>query len=91
MPLRVENIRKTLQASLAPSQLNIDDDSHRHAGHVGAKGGGHYRVFIVSAQFSGRTLIARHRMVYEALADQMKGDIHALSLVTKAPEEVAAD
>ncbi|WP_295680494.1 BolA family transcriptional regulator [uncultured Nevskia sp.] len=90
MPLRVDNIRKTLEASLAPSQLEIEDDSHRHAGHVGAKGGGHYRVFIVSAKFSGRSLIGRHRMVYEALADQMKGDIHALSIVAKAPEEVGS-
>ncbi|MDP3295332.1 MAG: BolA family protein [Nevskia sp.] len=90
MPLRVDNIRKTLVATLAPVHLDIDDDSHRHAGHVGAKGGGHYRVFIVSEKFSGRSLIARHRMVYEALADQMKGDIHALSIVAKAPEEVDA-
>lgn len=88
MPLRVDNIRRTLDAVLAPSQLEIEDDSHRHAGHVGAKGGGHYRVYVVSSKFSGRSLIARHRMVYEALAEQMKGDIHALSLVTKAPEEV---
>ena len=87
MPLRVENIRRTLEAVLAPTRLDIEDDSHRHAGHVGAKGGGHYRVYVVSAKFSGRTLIARHRMVYEALADQMKGDIHALSIVAKAPEE----
>lgn len=89
MPLRVDNIRQTLESVLAPTRLDIEDDSHRHAGHVGAKGGGHYRVFVVSAKFSGRSLIARHRMVYEALAEQMKGDIHALSLVTKAPEEVA--
>lgn len=89
MPLRVDNIRRTLEAVLAPTRLDIEDDSHRHAGHVGAKGGGHYRVFVVSAKFSGRSLIARHRMVYEALAEQMKGDIHALSIVAKAPEEIA--
>ena len=87
MPLRVDNIRQTLEAVLAPIRLDIEDDSHRHAGHAGAKGGGHYRVFVVSAKFSGRTLIARHRMIYEALAEQMKGDIHALSIVAKAPEE----
>lgn len=89
MPLRIDNIRRTLEAVLAPTRLDIEDDSHRHAGHVGAKGGGHYRVYVVSAKFSGRTLIARHRMVYEALAEQMKGDIHALSIVAKAPEEAA--
>lgn len=88
MPLRVENIRTTLQAVLNPIRLDIEDDSHRHAGHAGAKGGGHYRVFVVSEKFSGRTLIARHRMIYEALAEQMKDDIHALSIVAKAPEEV---
>ncbi|MCX7062086.1 MAG: BolA family transcriptional regulator [Nevskia sp.] len=89
MPLRVDNIRQTLEAVLAPTRLDIEDDSHRHAGHAGAKGGGHYRVYVVSAKFSGRTLIARHRMIYEALAEQMKGDIHALSIVAKAPEEAA--
>ena len=89
MPLRVDNIRQTLEAVLAPTRLDIEDDSHRHAGHAGAKGGGHYRVYVVSTKFSGRTLIARHRMIYEALAEQMKGDIHALSIVAKAPEEAA--
>lgn len=89
MPLRVDSIRRTLETVLAPTRLDIEDDSHRHAGHVGAKGGGHYRVYVVSAKFSGRSLIARHRMVYEALAEQMKGDIHALSIVAKAPEEAA--
>lgn len=86
--MRVENIRKTLGAALQPVHLEIEDDSHRHAGHAGAaKGGGHYRIYIVCAAFSGRTLIARHRMVYEALREQMKDDIHALSIVARAPEE----
>lgn len=88
--MRVENIRKTLDATLKPVRLDIDDDSHLHAGHAGAaKGGGHFRVFIVSPVFSGRTLIARHRMVYEALREQMQDDIHALSIVARAPEEVS--
>lgn len=88
--MRIENIRKTLDAVLKPVRLDIEDDSHLHAGHAGAaKGGGHYRVFVVSAAFSGRSLIARHRMVYEALRDQMKNDIHALSIVARAPEEVS--
>lgn len=87
--MRVENIRKTLDAVLKPTRLDIEDDSHLHAGHAGAKKGGHYRVFVVSAAFSGRTLIARHRMVYEALHEQMKHDIHALSIVARAPEEVS--
>jgi len=87
--MRVENIRTTLNSVLNPVRLDIDDDSHLHAGHAGAaKGGGHFRVFIVCAAFSGRSLIARHRMVYEALRDQMQDDIHALSIVARAPEEV---
>ena len=86
--MRVEAIRKTLEAALAPTRLDIVDDSHLHAGHVGAKGGGHYRVFIVAPAFSGRSLIGRHRLVYEALAELMHKDIHAVSIVAKAPEEV---
>lgn len=88
--MRVENIRKTLTETLKPVRLDIDDDSHLHHGHAGAaKGGGHFRVFIVSPVFAGRPLIARHRMVYEALREQMKDDIHALSIVARAPEEVS--
>jgi BolA protein len=86
--MRVEAIRKTLESALAPTRLDIADDSHLHAGHVGAKGGGHYRVFIVAPVFSGRSLIGRHRLVYEALAALMHKDIHAVSIVAKAPEEV---
>jgi BolA protein len=86
--MRVDAIRRTLESALAPTRLDIADDSHLHAGHVGAKGGGHYRVFIVAAAFSGRSLIGRHRLVYEALADLMHKDIHAVSIVAKAPEEV---
>jgi BolA protein len=87
---RIERIRSTLETSLHPVRLKIDDESAQHAGHAGAKkGGGHYRIFIVAPAFSGRTLIARHRMVYEALGEQMRHDIHALSIVARAPEEVA--
>ncbi len=86
--MRVENIRKKLEADLKPLRLEIEDDSHHHVGHAGAaKGGGHFRVFIVCSVFSGRTLIARHRMVYEALSEQMREDIHALSIIARAPEE----
>lgn len=87
--MRVEKIRHALEAELKPVRLEIADDSHLHVGHAGAaKGGGHFRVFIVCPVFSGRTLIARHRMVFEALREQMHLDIHALSIVAKAPEEV---
>ena len=85
---RIDRIRDRLDHTLKPTKLEIQDESARHAGHAGAKKGGHYRVFIVCPTFSGRPLIARHRMVYEALGEQMRHDIHALSIVARAPEEV---
>lgn len=74
--------------TLAPLHLDIVDDSHRHAGHAGAKDGGHYQVSIVSAAFSGKATMARHRLVYEAVGDLMKGRIHALVINAQAPDEV---
>ena len=80
-------IRKKL-ASLEPLRIDIIDDSARHAGHAGAKsGGGHYAVTVVSRQFSGKTLLARHRMVYRVLHELMHKDIHALSVKAYTPEE----
>jgi len=84
---RVERIRARLQ-QLAPSELDITDESHQHAGHAGARDGrGHFRVRIVAAEFSGESLLARHRRVYAALGDLMQTDIHALALEARAPEE----
>jgi BolA protein len=81
-------MRERLIADLAPSQLVIEDESHRHAGHAGARDGrGHYRVHVVAAAFSGQPLLARHRRVYAALGDMMQTDIHALALDARAPEE----
>lgn len=78
-----------LLAELHPAQLDIIDDSHRHAGHAGARdGGGHYRISIVSAQFAGKPTVARHRMIYSALGEMMKRDIHALHITANAPEEI---
>lgn len=78
---RVEAIRSRLQAAFAPAELEVIDDSDRHAGHEGAKDGrGHYRVRVVSAVFAGMTPVARHRAVYAALDDLMRTDIHALSI-----------
>ncbi len=75
-------------AALAPAHLDIADDSALHAGHAGAKGGGgHYQLTIVSDQFAGKPTLARHRMVYEALADMMQKDIHALSIKAATPDE----
>ena len=86
---RVEAIRERLQ-SLAPLQLDIVDESHKHAGHEGARDGrGHFAVRIVSAAFEGKMLLARHRLVYDALGTLMTTDIHALSLKAQAPSELS--
>lgn len=78
---RVEAIRGLLQAAFAPSLLEVIDDSHRHAGHEGAKDGrGHFTVRVVSPTFAGMAPLARHRAVYAALGDLMQTDIHALSI-----------
>lgn len=75
-------------AALAPLDLDIRDDSARHAGHAGARaGGGHFAMTIVSARFAGKPLMARHRMVYDALGPLMTHEIHALSIDAKTPEE----
>jgi len=79
--VRVEAIRSLLQTAFAPSALEVIDDSHRHAGHEGAKDGrGHFTVRVVSPAFAGLAPLARHRAVYAALGDLMQTDIHALSI-----------
>jgi BolA protein len=89
-PQRVDRIRARLTEAFAPVQLDIVDDSHKHAGHAGAKsGGGHFRVTLVAAAFAGKTPVQCHRMVYAALADELHGDIHALSIQASAPAEAS--
>lgn len=87
---RVAMIRERLTSAFAPSTLDIQDDSAKHAGHVGARsGGGHFNVHIVAAAFTGKPLIERHRMVYAALGDALRENvIHALSIQAKSPDEV---
>jgi BolA family transcriptional regulator, general stress-responsive regulator len=85
---RVERIRTVVQDRLHPIRLEIRDDSAAHAGHAGGGGKGHFHIRIVSEGFSGRSLVERHRMVHDALAALLETDIHALALVTKAPDEV---
>ena len=75
-------------AALAPQSLAIEDDSHRHAGHAGAKEGGHYKITIVAAAFIGQNTVKRHRAVYAAAGDLMRGRIHALSIRAFSPDEV---
>ena len=85
-PVIVNEIRATLERSFAPVSLDILDDSARHAGHAGARAGGHFRVALVSAAFAGRSALERHRMVYRALEPLMGNGIHALNISARAPE-----
>lgn len=88
---RVTLIRDKLTAAFQPSSLEIVDESHKHAGHPGARGGGgHFMVNIVSTAFENKSLIERHRMVYAAMGDAMQTEIHALSIKAATPDEVAA-
>jgi len=86
---RVQRIQERLTAVFRPESLEVGDDSALHAGHAGARsGGGHYTVNIVSPVFSGVSTLERHRMIYDALADMMKGEIHALSIHAHDPTEL---
>lgn len=85
---RIEQMRSLL-TTLAPTHIEIIDESHLHAGHEGARsGGGHYTLDIVSTQFSGKATLARHRMIYSALGEMMKHDIHALNIKAYTPQEL---
>jgi BolA protein len=85
---RSQRIEEKLRAALGATHVEVIDDSHLHAGHAGAAaGGGHFRALVVSSRFEGATRIARQRLVYAALADELRSDIHALSLRTLTPDE----
>lgn len=85
---RVAAIRAALETALAPTALEVEDESHRHAGHAGAADGrGHFRVDVVSERFAGLGPIARHRAVYAALGELMTTDIHALAIRARTPTE----
>jgi BolA family transcriptional regulator, general stress-responsive regulator len=87
---RIALIETRLSAALAPVQsIDVRDDSAQHAGHAGATAGGHYSVTIVAAAFAGKARVARHRLVYDALADAMQRGIHALAITAYTPEEFA--
>ena len=84
----IELLRQRLNV-LQPQSLDIEDESHRHAGHAGAKGGGgHYVLTIVANAFAGKNTMARHRLVYDAAGDLMRGRIHALVIRALTPDEV---
>ena len=76
-------------AALEPVQLELEDQSEQHRGHAGYQPGGntHWRLTIVSPRFAGQAVVARHRMVYEALGSLMQNPIHALAITARAPEE----
>jgi len=86
--LDAAEIERRLRAALAPQSLQVQDDSHHHAGHAGAREGGHFTVRIVSTAFAGKPLIQRHRLIHAAVADLMRREIHALSIAkAQTPDE----
>ncbi len=80
-------IEDRLRRALAPEQLVVHDDGHRHVGHAGAREGGHYTVELTSARFAGLPRIARHRLVYDALGPLAALGVHALAVVARSPGE----
>jgi len=84
-----DTIRRKLTERFSPIRLEIEDESHRHAGHEGARPGGetHFSVTIVSAAFTEQSRVARQRLVYQTVAEELAARVHALSLTTLAPDE----
>jgi BolA protein len=92
MNRRADRIAAALAAAFLPAEVEVVDDSHRHAGHAGAAPGGetHYNVRVVSPAFAGMNRVARSRAAHEALAAEFASGLHALALTLKTPEEMAA-
>jgi BolA family transcriptional regulator, general stress-responsive regulator len=82
-------ITEKLTGAFAPTSLRVEDESHQHEGHAGHRPGGqtHFRVYIVSDAFRGKSRIERHRMINTALTDELQGGVHALAIHAKSPEE----
>ena len=87
MSICANDIERVLSAALQPTQLEVQDDSHLHAGHAGAREGRHFTVRLTSARFDGLGRVARHRLVYAALQIEMSSSIHALAIEAKAPAD----
>jgi BolA protein len=86
----LDELKSRLQGRFPADRIDLTDDSHLHAGHAGSSGGaGHYSVTIVSARFDGLTRLARHRLVYDAVAEWMPHRVHALVIAAHAPGEAA--
>ena len=83
----MQALEARLTATFTPQSLEVRDDSAAHVGHAGARSGGHYAVRIVASDFAGLGLLARHRLVYAAVADLMQDAIHALQIDARTPEE----
>jgi len=83
----IEALLRERLAFLEPLRLEVIDDSALHAGHAGAREGGHYRLLIVSTGFAGKSTLQRHRLIYDALGELMRSRIHALSIRSLTPEE----
>jgi len=82
-------ITKKLTEAFAPQSLTVEDESHRHEGHAGHRPGGqtHFRVYIVSQAFKSKSRLERHRMINQALSDELAGGVHALAIHAAAPGE----
>jgi len=84
----LEQIKTRLNDALSPEQLDIVDNSAAHAGHAGVRsGGGNYHVTLVASAFEGKSLVQRHQLIYKALGEMMKADIHALGITATSPSE----
>ncbi|MBI5722003.1 MAG: BolA family transcriptional regulator [Burkholderiales bacterium] len=86
--MTADDIETRLRAALAPTSIEVADDSHQHAGHAGAREGAHFTVRITSPRFAGLTRVARHRLVYDALGPLAPQRVHALAIVARTPDEV---
>lgn len=85
--MNAQDIETRLLAALAPTAIQVTDDSHHHAGHAGAREGRHFSVTLSSARFTGLSRVARHRLVYDALGPLAPQGVHALAITARAPEE----
>ncbi|SPB16397.1 BolA family protein [Caballeronia novacaledonica] len=86
---KIAHLEACLNEALQPQSVHIDDDSAAHAGHAGAASGSHYTVTIVATCFAGKARVARHRLVYDALAEEMRRGVHALAIRAYTPQEFA--
>ncbi len=86
---KIAHLEARLNAALDPQSVHIEDDSAAHAGHAGAASGSHYTVTIVAERFAGKARVARHRLVYDALAEEMRRGVHALAIRAYTPQEFA--